>query len=139
MPQVSYKLADMLDKMLSGLHDPVATIIENETARGFKVVRPGDTPWFRAIDWRAASIASINGVYARLVLLHAFQSGRGSMTRTIEGAKNSGLIPIIIDPTRELATMLKRRGWRGREVEDTFGNREAVWSMATAKRAAKTA
>ena len=121
------KLLDLLDKILSG-YDPVAAIVDGETARGFKVIRPGDAPWFRAVDWRAASVASINGMKVRLVLLHSFQSGRGAMTRTIAGIKTAGLLPSIIAPTRELAATLKRRRWKSKDEGTTFEDRETVWT-----------
>lgn len=121
------KLVELLDKMMSG-YDPVLAIVDSETARGFKVIRPGDAPWFSAVDWRADSVASINGVYARLVLLHAFESGRGAMTRTVENAKANGLIPVILDPTRELAATLRRRGWKPRDAGSTIEDRETIWS-----------
>lgn len=129
MPQAAKnpKLLDLLDKMLSG-YDPVAVIVDGETARGFKVIRPGDAPWFRAADWRAASVASINGMKVRLVLLHSFQSGRGAMTRTIAGIKTAGLLPSIIDPTRELAATLTRRRWKSKYEGTTFEDRETVWT-----------
>ena len=129
MPQAAKnpKLLDLLDKMLSG-YDPVAVIVDGETARGFKVIRPGDAPWFRAVDWRAASVASINGMKVRLVLLHSFQSGRGAMTRTIAGIKTAGLLPSIISPTRELAATLKRRRWKSKDEGTTFEDRETVWT-----------
>ena len=101
--------------------------IESEQARGFKIVRPGDTPWFRATDWRAASVASINGKFARLVLLHAFESGRGAMTRTFTAIKDAGLTPNVIDPTRELGATLKRRGWKSKHKGSSFQDRETVW------------
>ena len=122
------KLLHLLEKMLSGGYDPVAGIIEGEEARGYKVVRPGDAPWFRAADWQAESIASINGMKVRLVLLHAFKEGRGALTRTIDGIKQAKMIPTVIDPTRELAATLKRRGWKSKDVGTTFEDRETVWS-----------
>lgn len=125
-PALNPKLLDLLNKMMSG-YDPVAAIVEGETARGFKVIRPGDAPWFRAADWRAASVASVNGVHARLVLLHAFESGKGALTQTIEGIKAAGLIPTVIDPTRELAATLTRRGWKARDEGSTFEDTETVW------------
>jgi len=42
-------------------YDPVAAIIEGERKRGFSVIRPGDAPWFRKSDWKAESVASIDG------------------------------------------------------------------------------
>ena len=121
------KLGGLLDKILSG-YDLVAAIVESESSRGFRVIRPGDAPWFRATDWRAASVASIDGKRARLVLLHALESGRGAMTRTISGIVEAGLTPAIIDPTRDLAATLKRRHWRSREEGSTFEDRENVWT-----------
>lgn len=125
--QVRTKLGEMLEKLLGG-YDPVAFIVESETARGFKIVRPGDAPWFRAMDWRLASVASIDGNVARLVLIHAFESGRGALTRTIDGIKQAGLIPVVIDPTRELAATLQKRGWRGSARGSTYETRETVWT-----------
>ena len=126
--QIHSKLFRVLDDLLSGRHDPVATIVECETARGFKVIRPGDAPWFRAINWRAASVASIKGKRVRLVLLHAFEEGRGSLTHTLQEISAAGLKVSIIDPTRELAATLKRRGWTMRVEGKTFEDREDVWS-----------
>ena len=123
------KLIALFEEMLSPRYDPVAAIVESETARSFKVIRPGDAPWFRAADWRYESIASIDGIKARLVLLHAFKEGRGALTRTLAGIVKVGLIPTVIDPTRELAATLKRRGWRGRMCGTTFEDRERVWSL----------
>lgn len=121
------KLVGLLDKILSG-YDPVAIIVESETARGFKIVRPGDAPWFRAADWRAASIASINGNKVRLVLLHAFESGKGAFTRTVSGIVEAGMTPTVIDPTPQFSSMLKRRGFKPRDEGTTFEDRETVWS-----------
>ncbi|MBR2118482.1 MAG: hypothetical protein IJ935_07390 [Afipia sp.] len=121
-------LIEMINRVFNGKYDPVAAIVEGEIARGFKVVRSGDTPWFRAVDWRAASVASIDGGRVRLVLLHSFVSGKGAMTRTLEGIRAEGLKPTVIDPTRELAATLRRRGWRGRSKGTTFDDRETVWS-----------
>lgn len=122
------KLVDLLDKMLSG-YDPVAAIVESETARGFKVVRPGDAPWFRAAEWRPASVASIDGMKVRLVLLHAFSENKGALTRTINGIKAAHMIPVVVDPTRELGAALARRGWKPKECGTTFEDRETIWAI----------
>ena len=117
-----------LEAMLSDPHyDPIAAIVEGEKKRGFRVVRPGDTPWFRAVDWRAESVASISGNTVRLVLLHCFKSGKGAFTRTIKGIEDAGLRPTVIDPTREFAAMLTRRGWHGKQFGRTFATRETIW------------
>jgi hypothetical protein len=120
------KLVELLDKMLSG-YDPVLVIVESETARGFKVVRPGDAPWFRATDWRAESVASINGIRARLVLLHAFNERAGALTRTLAAIGDAGLMPVVVEPTRELGAALARRGWKPRQEGSTFEDRETIW------------
>ncbi len=121
-------LNTLLARLLSGGYDPVAAIVEDETARGFKVIRPGDAPWFRATDWRAASVASIDGKVARLILLHAFESGKGAMTRTIAAVEAAGLRPAILEPTAELATTLQRRKWKSRTVHLPGNDHEVVWS-----------
>jgi hypothetical protein len=114
-----------LEAILSG--NPIAAIIASETKRGFRVLRPGDTPWFRAADWVHDSVASVSGTMVRFVLLHAFQSGKGAFTRTVKGAQDAGYNPSVIDPTREFAAMLKRRGWRGQMVGHDFETRETIW------------
>lgn len=126
MAHLEPKLAELVVKMLGG-YDPVAAIVENETARGFKVIRPGDTPWFRAADWRAASIASLDGKRVRLVLIHSFESGQGAMTRTIAAIQEAGLNPVIVDLTPELAATLTRRRWKSKDIGSTFDDRETVW------------
>jgi hypothetical protein len=120
-------LLNLIEKIMDGGYDPVAAIAENEEARGFKIVRPGDAPWFQASDWRSASVASINGKRVRLVLLHALVSNAGAMTRTIEAIKAAGLTPNIIDPTLELQATLKRRGWKSKRSGSTFDDTETVW------------
>lgn len=116
-----------LEAMLSGNYDPIAAIVKGEEKRGFRVVRPGGAPWFRAVDWRAESIASISGDTVRLVLLRCFRSGKGSFTRTVQLIEYAGLKPTVIDPTREFAAALKRRGWRGKQMGRTFASREVIW------------
>lgn len=120
-------LVETIERILSRDYDPIAAIVRGEQERGFKVVRPGDVSWFRASDWRIASVASIDGKRARLVLLHAFESGKGAFTRTIAGVREAGLTPAVIDPTPQLAATLLRRGWRGRLKGSTFDSRETIW------------
>jgi hypothetical protein len=108
-------------------YDPVAAIVAGEHKRGFLVIRPGDTAWFLASDWRAESVASISGTLVRLVLIDAHKPGTGAFTRTVNGARLAGYTPTVIDPTREFAAMLKRRGWRGKTIGHDFETRETVW------------
>ena len=124
----STKLNKLFDQLLSGNYDPVAAIVENEMKRGFQIIRPGDAPWLDKEDWIPATVASINGMRARLVLLHAKAQGKGALTRTIQHIQAHGLIPAIIDPTIELAAALKRRNWKKRSEGHTFDDRETVWT-----------
>lgn len=121
-------LIRQLEAMLSDPnYDPIAAIVESEKKRGFRVLRPGDTPWFRATDWVHDSVASVSGTLVRLVLLHAFQSGKGAFTRTVKDAQDAGYKPTVIDPTQEFAAALKRRGWRGKKMGWSFETYETVW------------
>lgn len=119
-------LVQVVQRILASGYDPVAAIVEDETARGFKVIRPGDAPWFSAEDWRAASVASIDGDTVRLVLIHSHESGKGALTRTLSAIEASGLRPTVLEPTPELADTLRRRGWKSREVRLLL-DRETVW------------
>lgn len=123
----SQALVELLHNILSGHHDPVAAIVQSEQERGFTVVRPGEAPWLPLADWRPASVCSIHGDEARLVLLHAFRPGGGALTRTLAQLAMCRLRPAVVDPTPELAAALQRRGWRGRAVGRTFETRETVW------------
>jgi hypothetical protein len=121
------KLEAILEKIVVGGYDPVEAIVESEQARGYRVIRPGDATWFPLSDWEPVSVSSINGDYARLVLLHAIVQGRGALTRALAAIEAGGLIAQVIDPTRELASTLRRRGWRGRKTGRSFEDREEVW------------
>jgi hypothetical protein len=67
-------------------------------------------------------------MFARLVLIDALRPGTGALTRTLAGIKAAGMIPCIIDPTRELAATLTRRGWKSRQHGSTFEDRETRWT-----------
>lgn len=118
-------LADLVVRATSGQHDPLAAIVESETSRGFRVVRPGNVDWFPPADWRPASIASISGNQIRLVLLHAHTSNGGALTRLLDRTITYDVS--IIDPTAQLVAALKRRGWCGRTAGHSFETREQVW------------
>ena len=120
-----------LDAMLNDPnYDPVAAIVTGERMRGFRVLRPGDTPWFLARDWLPESVASISGTMVRFVLIEAREPGTGAFTRTVKGAQEAGYKPAVIDPTPEFVATLKRRGWRGKVVGHDFETRETVWRPA---------
>ena len=108
-------------------YDPVEAIVEGERKRGFVVIRPGDKPWFRKSDWKAESVASIDGNTVRLVLIHAKRERKGIFTRTVKAIDDAGFIPAVIEPTVEFAALLKRRGWVSRQTGRSFETRETVW------------
>lgn len=108
-------------------YDPLAAIVADEKKRGYRVLRPGDVPWFLTDDWDSDSIASVSGTMVRLVLLNAHRPGTGAFTRTVSGMQGAGYKPIVLDPTPEFAAMLKRRGWRGKAVGHDFETRETRW------------
>ncbi len=120
-------LLGMLDKALSGHYDPVADIASYEIARGRVVIRPGTAPWLPSEDWHRDTICSIDGQEARLILLVATRPGAGAFTRTLAGLALAGLRPAVIEPTRELAATLRRRGWGCDVIGRDFETRETSW------------
>jgi hypothetical protein len=108
-------------------YDPVAAIVEGERKRGFHVIRPGDKPWFLAADWMSESVASVYGPMIRFVLIEARKPGTGAFTSMIERMRSTNYKPAVIEPTKEFAAMLKRRGWRGTATGHTFETRETIW------------
>lgn len=120
-------LVEVVKRILAGGYDPVTAIVEDETERGFKVIRPGEASWFPASDWRAASVAAIDGETVRLVLIHSHESGKGAMTRMLAAIAAAGLKPTVLEPTPQLADTLRRWGWKPRDVRLLL-DRETVWS-----------
>jgi hypothetical protein len=108
-------------------YDPVAAIVEGERKRGFRVVRPGEALWFRIGDWKSESVASMHGTTIRLVLIDAYRPGTGAFTRMIRDIEEIGGRPAVLEPTKEFAAMLKRRGWRGKQFGRSFEDSEGVW------------
>ena len=127
-------LLNLIVDVLSGKAAPDQAIVYHETASGFRVVRPGDEPWFPAADWKPASVASVDGDTARLVLLDAIRPGTGALTLCLALIAKHGLKPAIIAPTPELADALLRRGW---EWERRKGLAGIVWTPATRRKGAR--
>lgn len=101
-------------------------IFENETARGRTALRPGDVTWFLTADWTSGSVASVKDGVARLVLLDAIRPGAGAFGRLIDAIRAAELRPVVVEPTREFAAVLSRRGWKRRSHR--FGiEHEEVW------------
>ena len=108
-------LALLVERILNDPRGPAEIIADDEAARGFNVVRPGDAPWFQPNEWRAASVSSVDDMgHVRLVLLDAILPGTGALRRTLTSIRFLGMKPLIIEPTRELANTLTLNGWRSR-------------------------
>lgn len=120
-------LAHLIEKIVLPDFDPAEEIAKSEAERGFTVYRPGEVGWLPLSEWKSKSVCSVNGIYARLVLIDAVRPGSGAFGRMIVALRLAGLIPCVVDPTIEFAAALKRRGYRGREVGTTFEDRETIW------------
>jgi hypothetical protein len=108
-------------------YDPVAAIVEGERKRGFHVIRPGEAAWFRIGDWKPESIASMYATTVRLVLIDAYRPGTGAFTRMIRDIEEIGGRPVVLEPTKEFAAMLKRRGWASKVTGKRTIERETIW------------
>jgi len=115
-------------KIMSDGYSPSQAIADDELAAGRTVIRPGDAPWLPTSDWNPGSVCAIDGIYARLILIDALRPGTGALTRTLSAIKAAGMIPCVVDPTRELAATLTRRGWKSRLHGSTFEDRETRWT-----------
>jgi len=105
--------AALVAQILSDPRGPAEIIADDEAAKGFNVVRPGDAPWFAANEWKPASVASIDDAgRVRLVLIDAIRPGTGALRRALAEIRALELKPMIIEPTRELAATLTRNGWK---------------------------
>ena len=122
------KLVAQLMRMLDG-YDPRLAIIEGERKRGFRVVSPGDTEWFPLADWKPASVASLHGMTARLVLLDAVSPRHGAFKRLVSALSEANYTALVISPTREFAEALSRKGWRGAQQGSKFDDRETIWRL----------
>lgn len=120
-------LADHISKLMEPGYDAAEAIAENEAAHGYEVVRPGQADWLPLDDWRPKCVCSIDGMFARLVLIDAKRPGTGALTRLLAALKAQSLIPCVVDPTAELARTLQRRNWKCRPHGSTFEDREDRW------------
>ena len=116
----------MVAKSLGGeIHNLIRA---DESAKGYRVVRPGDAPWLSKEDWRETIVVSVDGERVRLVLIHAKQPGRGAFTRLVDAVRGAGLIPCVMSPTKQLEDTLKRwKSWKWKRVERGVGMEREVW------------
>lgn len=102
---------------------PIADIMrDEERKRGYQVVRPGGVRWLPACDWHDDCVVSVNKNVARLVLIVSKRTG--SLRRLVNELEALGLIPEVVEPTRELQTTLARWGWKRGRRGVCFENRE---------------
>ena len=112
----------------------------DETAKGYRVVRPGEAPWLPRKDWHETVVVSVDGERVRLVAILAKQPGQRAFTRLVEAVRAAGMIPCVFEPTPELAATLKRWKWRER-ISGAGAEREVWWEprrSGMAARARKT-
>ena len=82
-----------------------------EGARGYTVMRPGEVAWFPLADWKPASVASVNGIYVRLVLLDAVLPGNGAFRRLVAAVVAAGHLPLVMCPLGPMREILRRERW----------------------------
>ena len=99
----------------------------DETAAGRLVIRPGQQPWLAADDWDESVVVSIDRGRVRLVALLARNPRHGALRRTIDGIKAAGLVPVIVEPVREMRETCRRWGWKMKHVGNSFETREEQW------------
>jgi len=99
----------------------------NEAKAGRTIVKPGERPWLSADDWRHDVVVSIAGDRVRLIAIRALRPGTGALTRTIAGIIAAGLVPVIVEPTREMRETCRRWRWKMRRVGDSFDTFEEQW------------
>lgn len=103
---------------------------EEERAAGRRVVLPGDEPWLSSDDWHPTVVVSIDKREVRLVAILALRPGSGAFSRTVAGIRSAGLLPVIVEPTREMRATLLRWGWSVRRSGVGFESEEQ-WRPGT--------
>lgn len=88
----------------------------NEVAAGYRVVLPGTVDWLSAADWHPTITVSTDGKTVRLVAILALNPGKGALRRTVAGIMGAGLVPCIVEPTREMRSTMQRWNWKCKRV-----------------------
>ncbi len=96
----------------------------DERAKGYRVVLPGEVPWLPAEDWHQTIVVSIDGKRVRLVAILASRPGNGAFRRLVAAIQAAGLIPVVIEPTREMRETLTRWRWKRRYAGYGFETEE---------------
>jgi len=128
-------MADFICAVEAALSDdrPIPEILrEAETRRGFQVARTRGGFWLPEADWHKDTVASLvrlDGHRAlRLVLAVARNPGTGAFSRLATQCLMRGWMLIVVDPNREFAAILQRRGFIEIAVGRTFDERE-TWAV----------
>lgn len=98
---------------------------DDERARGWLVIRPGDVSWLPVEDWEPNVVVAQKGHAVRLVAIIAKRPG--SLTRLVAALGELDLIPHICEPTREMRATLQRWGWQ-RHFRGVGYDAEEFWT-----------
>lgn len=97
---------------------------DDERERGNRVVVPGEVDWLPAADWDDTIVVSVSGREVRLIAILARKPGSGAFRRLVGRIQSSGLVPVIIAPSREMAATMRRWNWTRRYVGSGFEQEE---------------
>jgi hypothetical protein len=123
-PQYVTRLINQL--MLGGGERILDTVVEDELAKHFKVLRPGDVEWLSPREWKPSTIVALDGNRVRLVMLEAKAQKTGAFRRLIDCIIEMEMVPVVVEPHDRLALTLASWGWRHRR--HGIGDRaETVW------------
>lgn len=108
-------------------HIPAMLRLQEELA-DYRVVWPGDVPWFPVADWIGEScVVSIGpGRRVRLLMLLARKPGGGAFRRMIAGLQAEALVPVVVEPSPRLQRLLESWKWRSRRT-----SRGTIWYPRT--------
>jgi hypothetical protein len=113
-------------RMLAG-DDPAAMMREIEVAKGYRVVEVGTEKWLPRADWHRRDVFSTDGHVVRIVALKARHPRTGAFNRLLAGIVAANLTPVVICPMDDMELILRRWGWRHREVGFDFDTHEDQW------------
>lgn len=100
-------------RLLHGNGMPIWELLRNgEMRRGNYAVLPGQRPWLSPDDWDMSTVASIDGLEVRLiVLVPRLKTKPGILKRLIGGIIEAKLIPTLVCPDVGMLAFCRKRGW----------------------------
>lgn len=138
---VADRLADVL---ASGRRHPLGVaglLIASEIEAGRTPIQPGYEGAFAlsADDWHYPAVVSLDGDEVRLVAILANRPGTGALRRLIDGIRQAGKRPVIVEPIGPtMPRILKRWGWV-RSIRGDGEERMEEWRPRAAAEKARTA